>query len=165
MFSLKKNLLKKGLSLVEVLVASTLIIVFFMALVGIYNTYLKISKTNIYSIKAGYLAEEGIESIKSLRDISWNNNIAPLSTNSNLYLTFSGGRWVSTSTNTFIDGMFERKINITEVNRDPSNGDIVTSGGSLDSGTRLVTVTVSWPYKNATSTRVMATYITNLYRD
>ncbi len=165
MFSLKKNLLKKGLSLVEVLVASSIIIVFFMALVGIYNVYLKISRTNIYSIKAGYLAEEGIEAIKSLRDISWNNNIAPLSANTDLYLDFSGGRWVSTSTNTYIDGMFERKINITTVNRDPSTGDIVTSGGSLDAGTRLVTVTVSWPYKNATSSRVVATYIANIFKD
>jgi hypothetical protein len=165
MFSLKNFSNKKGLSLVEVLVASSIIIIFFIALVGIYNTYLKISRTNIYSIKAGYLAEEGIEAIKSLRDISWNNNIAPLSTNSDLYLTFSGGRWVSTTTNTYIDGGFERKINISEVNRDPSNGDIVSSGGTLDSGTRLVTVTVSWLYKNSTSTRVMATYITNLYRD
>jgi hypothetical protein len=165
MVSLKKFFLKKGLSLVEVLVASSIIIVFFMALVGIYNIYLKISKTNIYSIKAGYLAEEGIEAIKSLRDISWNNNIAPLSVNTDLFLDFSGGRWVSTSTNTYIDGMFERKINISTVNRDPSTGDILTSGGSLDAGTRLVTVTVSWPYKNATSTRVVATYITNIFKD
>lgn len=165
MFSLKKNSKKKGLSLVEVLVASSIIIIFFLALVGIYNTYLKISRTNIYSIKAAFLAEEGIEAIKSLRDLSWNNNIAPLSTNSDLYLEFSGGRWVSTTTNLYTDGMFERKVNITEVNRDPSNGDIVTSGGILDTGTRLVTVTVSWPYKNSTSSRVVATYITNMFRD
>lgn len=165
MFSLKKISKNRGLSLIEVLVASSILIIFFMALVGIYNTYLKISRTNIYSIKAGYLAEEGMEAIKSLRDISWNNNIAPLSVNSNLYLEWSGGRWVSTSTNVFIDGTFERKINISEVNRDPSNGNIVTTGGVLDSGTRLVTVTVSWPYKNSTSTRVLSTYISNLYRD
>jgi len=165
MFSLKKISKRKGLSLVEVLVASSIMIIFFMALVGIYNTYLKISRTNIYSIKGGYLAEEGIEAVKSLRDLSWNNNIASLSVNSDLYLAFSGGRWVATTTNIYIDGMFERKINIYEVNRDPSSGDIVTSGGALDSGTRLITVTVSWPYKNSTSTRSISTYITNLYGD
>lgn len=165
MYSLKKISKKKGLSLVEVLVASSIMIIFFLTLVGVYNTYLKISRTNIYSIKAGYLAEEGIEAIKSLRDLSWNNNIAPLSTSSNLYLEWAGGRWVATTTNAYIDGMFERKINISEVNRDLSNGDIVTSGGALDSGSRLITVTVSWPYKNSTSTRTIATYITNLYRD
>jgi hypothetical protein len=165
MFPLKKKLTNKGLSLIEVLVGSSIIIIFFMALVGIYNTYLKISRTNIYSIKAGYLAEEGIEAIKSLRDVSWNSNIAPLPTNTNIYLTFNSGRWATTTTNVYVDQIFERKIVINSVNRDLSTGDIVMSGGALDTGTKLITVTVAWPYKNSTSTRVMSTYVTNLYQD
>ena len=60
-----------------------------------------------------------------------------------------------------IDGNFYRTISFSSVNRDV-NDDIATIG-ALDSGTLKVTSSVSWSYKNSTSTKIFETYITDLY--
>lgn len=163
MFHFKKLFYKKGVSLIEVLVATSIMLVFFIALVGVYNSYLRSARTNINTVKAVYLADEGIEAVKFLRDSSWSTNISPLSAATNYYFAISTTTITTTTTNTFVDNIFERKLNIATVNRDPSSGDIVTSGGTLDSDTRLVTVTVSWLSNGATSTKSVSTYITNLF--
>lgn len=152
-----------GLSLVEVLIATSIILAFFLALITVYNSYLKLAKTNINSVKAIFLAEEGIEAIKILRDSSWSNEIVPLTSGTNYYLAFTGGRWDTTTSNIYIDANFERKLSFSNVNRDAVTDDIVTSGGILDPNTRLLTVTVSWNNRGATSTKVLSTYITNLF--
>ncbi len=160
-FNKKKNR-QQGLSLIEVVIATSIIVAAFLSLVSIYNTYLSRTKTNIQNLKAVYLAEEGVEAVKFLRDQSWTTNIVPLSTNTNYYFDFSGGDFKSTTTNQFIDGLYERKFVLQNVNRD-INDDIVTSGGTTDSGTRLLTVSISWAYKGATTTKSISTYITNIF--
>ena len=160
MNSLKqKNL---GLTLVEVLVATAIIMGFLTTLVTVHNAYLNSSFSNLASVKATYLGEEGIESIKGLRDASWTNNIATLTNGVPYYLYFTGGAWTTTTTPIVIDSQFTRKIVLSAVNRDASS-DITTTGGSLDSNTREVVVTVSWLDHSATSTRVIDTYITNYF--
>ncbi len=165
MFSFTKNktIPTRGLTLVEVLVSTSIILVFFLALVTVYNTYLKLARANIDTVKAVFLAEEGIEVMKILRDSSWANKITPLVTGTNYYLVFNSGTWTTNTTNIFIDGTFERKINMHPVNRNTSTDEIVTSGGVDDPNTKLVTVTVSWSNRGATTSKAISTYITNLF--
>ncbi len=165
MFSFIKNkrLRTRGLTLVEVLVSTSIILVFFLALVTVYNTYLKLARANIDSVKAVFLAEEGIEAMKILRDSSWTNKIIPLVTGTNYYLVFNNGMWTTNTTNTYIDSTFERKINIHPVSRNSSTDEIVTSGGVNDPNTKLLTVTVSWNNRGATTSKAISTYITNLF--
>ena len=115
-----------------------------LALLGVHNLYLKTALSNGEALKAVYLAEEGIENIRFLRDVSWSTNISGL-----------------TSLSTTIDN-FYRTVTLSEVNRD-ANSDIVSSGGTVDINTKLVVSSVSWWNGVSTTTKSISTYITNLY--
>src|SRR3989338_1868128 len=126
-----------GLTLVEVLVAAAIILVFLVALFQVHSLYLRRAFLNTGSIKGALLVEEGLEAVRFLRDSSWNTNIAPLALETDYNLVFQSNTWATTTTAFFIDDTFERKIIFSAVNRD-TNGDIVSTGGILDPGTRLV---------------------------
>ena len=114
-------------------------------------------------MQGDYLLEEGIEVVKLLRDAGYVNNIAKLSTTTPTYLAWNGTNWATSTSNVFIDGRFERKIAIGEVMRD-ANQDI-SETGTLDPSTRLVTVSVAWNAKGATTTKTIQTYITNIFNN
>jgi prepilin-type N-terminal cleavage/methylation domain-containing protein len=161
MYVFKKNT-KRGFALLEVVIAVSIIVIAFVVLITVYNLYLNKAKSNLNTVKAVYLSEEGIEAVKLLRNASWTTNIASLSQGTDYFLTFGTNSVQINTTNTFIDGLYERKINFSNVYRD-SNSDITASGGTIDTGTKLVTVTTSWSEKGATTTKSLSTYITNLY--
>lgn len=152
----------RGMTMAEVLVAASVITVFVAALVGVYNLQLKEIFGGSKEIKASLLAEEGIEAVKFLRNDSWSSNIATLSTGSDYFLSWQVDGWDIVTTNNYVDGLYERKIVFYEVMRD-MNSNIVESGGSVDSDTMKVEVSVSWNEGTATSTRVLTTYVANLF--
>ena len=158
------NILKKdrGVTLVEVLVAAGIIMVFLTTLVSVHNTYLRSSFSNVDSVKASFLGEEGIEAVKGIRDSSWSANISPTTNGTPYYLVFAGGVWTLTTTSSQIDAKFYRKITFSAVNRDASNA-ITNSGGTLDTNVRKVNSEVSWLDRGATTTRSIDTYITNIF--
>jgi len=149
-----------GFTLVEVLISASIILISTVAVIGVHSLYLKTALNNAESIKATYLVEEGIEVIRFWRDSSWNNKIKSITQGTAYGLTLIGSTW-STTTNQYI-GSFQRRVTLSAVNRSASN-DIVTSGGTLDPNTLLVTSSVSWAKGGATTTKTIATYITNLY--
>lgn len=151
-----------GLTLVEVLIAASIILVFLLAFSGVHNLYLKIALSNGEVIKATELAEESLEVVRFLRDSSWNTNIASLSLDTDYYLVFEGGEWQVTTTEALIDNLFERVVTLSAVYRDAS-ADIASGGGTLDPGTLLVVSSVSWSRGGATTTKSISTYITNIF--
>jgi len=154
----------RGLTLVEVLVAASIILVFTVSLVGVYNLYLRIVFANSYTVKAAFLAEEGLEVMRFFRDVSWENNILTLSKDTDYGLTFDNlsNVWMATTSIIFIDDQFERRITVSDVYRDASS-QIVTSGGSIDPDTIKITSVVSWKRGSATTTKSISTYLTNIY--
>ena len=60
-------------------------------------------------------------------------------------------------------GIFKRKVTIANVNRDNTTKDIVNSGGTPDSGTKLITVTVSWPEGGVIVTKTLQFYISDIF--
>ncbi|MBX4189126.1 prepilin-type N-terminal cleavage/methylation domain-containing protein [Candidatus Parcubacteria bacterium] len=154
---------EQGISLVEVLVATSIILVALMALIGTFNLYVKIALGNAASAEAAYLAEEGVEAMKLIRDSSWSTNIAPLTVATDYFLTFQSSTWKATTTYALIDSRFERKIQLAAVNRDVSSN--IAAVGTPDVNTRLVTVNVSWNDHGVTTTKSIATYITNFNND
>jgi len=140
------NGMNKGLTLVEVVIASAIILAAVVGLLSVHSLYLKVALANAQTVKAAYLAEEGLEEIRFLRDSSWSINIANL-----------------TSTTTYIDG-FQRTITLDAVYRDSSD-DIVSAPGTLDANTKLVSASVSWPKGGATTTKTISTYLTNIYEN
>jgi hypothetical protein len=131
-----------------------------VVLLGVHSLYLKTALENGKAVQAAYLAEEGVEVMRYLRDASWTQNIAPLSLNTPYGLAMSNA-WVTNSTSTWIGG-FNRIVTLASVERD-AESDIVASGGTIDPNIKLVSVSVSWPQHGATTTKTVATYLTNLH--
>jgi prepilin-type N-terminal cleavage/methylation domain-containing protein len=152
-----------GFTLVEMVVAIAIIVLFLSALVAAFNLYLKIATGNTLGAQAAYLAEEGVESVKVIRDNGWTTNIAILSTTTNYYLTFQSGTWKATTTSSMIDTTFQRTFQLDSVNRDGSSN--IAASGTNDPNTRKVTVTLAWLSHGATSTQSISTYLTNINND
>jgi len=149
------------MALVEILIGSAIISVAILAVSSAYSTYVSYALANQRNIQASYILEEGLEVMTFFRDKGWANNIAKLSTTTTYYLSWSGTDWATSTTAQYVDGMFLRKLNVADVKRDGS--DRISSSGTYDSNTKQITATVDYFQGHSTTTRVMSTYITNLY--
>lgn len=156
-----QNKTQKGFGVLEIVIGIAILSFSLLGLFMVSHISLKIIDDDTGNIQAGFLLEEGLEAVKVLRDSGWDANIKTLNAGSNYYLTFNGSTWQSTTTNTYIDNVFERKFILENVNRD-INDDISVSG-TPDQDTKKVTVYVSWLGRNSTTTKSISTYITNLY--
>lgn len=63
--------MKKGFSLVEVLVFVTILSLFFVAAMAVTTYSLRTMKTNQYKILAAHFAEEGIEWLRGQKEDDW----------------------------------------------------------------------------------------------
>lgn len=166
-FSLhKKNIQKqKGVSLVEVIVASAIIATATVALFASFALVLSSSLRNSSMLKAVFLLEEGSEAVRFMRDYSWNTNISSLSNGINYYFYWDTSLgWRATTTSSLIDSKFDRSVVFSAVNRDAS-GNVVSSGGSLDSDTKKATISVAWREGTATTTKNLETYVFDTFNN
>jgi hypothetical protein len=129
---MKEN--KKGFGLVVVVVGAAIVALVVFGIFSTYVFYLRIGMQNPMRVKASLLTEETAEVLKFVRDNSW-SNISSLTLGSYYYLAFDGSSWSLTLTPTAPDPRFERRFSLASVNRD-SNGNIVSSGGTLDNWSR-----------------------------
>ena len=84
-----------------------------------------------------------------------------LTVGTNYYPTFSSNTWTLSTTPNTVD-IFTRTVTIAPVNRDNTTKDI-SSTGTDDPGTKLVTITVSWPEGGVTVNRTLQFYIINIF--
>lgn len=165
LYGMAKNSFKKGFGLVEVIVAIFIFTLILGLLITASNMYISGAGDNLKSAKAAYLAEEGIEAVKIIRDTGW-NNISAFSDNTNYYLYFdmsssTNNIWKATTTASSVDSIYIRIFKTSPVYRD-SNGRIVTTGGILDTNSKQISVSISWPSKIGTTTKTLSTYIANI---
>src|SRR3989344_5241776 len=132
-----------GFGLIEIVIGSAIFALSILGISSYYQQALQVSQKTGKFVQAGFLLEEGME-------------IATY------YLSWNGSSWATSTTNTFIEGIFERTLIIDNVSRDSSD-DIVSSGGTLDVGTKKATVSVSWNERGATTTKTISTYLTNFF--
>ena len=158
----KKNI--TGFTLLEVVVATSIITVSLLSLVSVATVSFAVADEATKKIQASFLLEEGVEVMRVFRDSGWTANIETLTDGVTYHYEFSAGDWRATSTNEIIDDFFERSFMLEGVYRD-SNDDITTSGGTLDSYTKKITVSVSWPTRRGTTTERVSTYLTNMFND
>jgi hypothetical protein len=154
---------KRGVSLVEVVIAASIITVFVVVLMGAYSIYLKFSLANLNNVKAIFLIEEGLEAGRFIAHSGWQDNIETLDFGQDYYLEFSGSVWSLSETPVLIDGTFDRRIVFEDVFRG-ADGRIADSG-TLDSGTKKATVFVSWNSGSSQTTRSISTYITDIHNN
>ena len=99
-----------------------------------FQKSLQFNQDNKKIVQASFLLEEGLEVVKFFRDTSW-LNISGLTADTSYYLNFNGTKWATSTSNIFVDNLFERKLVINNVSRD-ANDDIVSSGGTNDADTK-----------------------------
>ena len=155
---------KKGFTLLEVVVSTAVFLIVVPALTTTFVSSLKSSLSNTTKVQASFLGEEGLEAVRILRDNGWSANIAPQASGSNFYLTFGGTTWSTTTANVYVNGMFERRLQLTDVYRDGAQN-IVLGGGTLDVNTKKVKVFVSWFSGSGTTTKSLETLLTNIFKN
>lgn len=154
----KKINLHKGALTIELLIATAVIAVALVAATLSAGGAISASRQTLHQTQGAYLLEEGAEAVKIIRNEAW-SNISNFTNGTDYYLSFSGTVWsLGTTPNT--EGIFTRVINFEEVERD-INDDIVSSGGTVDTGTRYVNVEVSWNEGDQTKTKNLEFYITD----
>lgn len=150
---------KKGMGVVEVLIATAIFSGMLVGFVWISRISFRLVSENARRSQVRFLLEEGLEAVRTIRDRSWSSNIAPAVLETAYYLTFSGGAWsLSVTSPGLIDGVFSRTVVLSEVYRRISDDDIVaatsTESKAVDPGTRRVTVKVAWGSALATTLKV-----------
>lgn len=150
-----------GFALLEALIATGILAVVLASAVGALLLSSQSASQGGARLEAAYLADEGIEAVRVLRDSGWSANIAPQASGTDFYIEWNGSTWVTTSINSYVDTTFERSIVLDDVYRDGSQA--IAESGTLDNNTKKVTVTVSWSSGNSTSSRSLSAYISNLF--
>lgn len=154
----------RGFTLIEVIVGAAIIGSSIVAILGVYGGLTNLSYKNTSRIQASFLAEEGVEVVRLLRDYGWGANIAPLSVNTTYRLHWNGSVWTATTSQARVDTVFDRTVTFSTVGRDGAY-DVVTSGGTIDTGSRKAIVSVSWQDAGATSSVQLETYIFNTFNN
>lgn len=163
MFKLLIKKSVKGFTLVEVIIACTIITVTILFLMSAATKSIELSNRMLKDVQANFLLEEGAEAVKTIRDNSW-ANISGLTLNSNYYLSFDDNNNVWSLTDvpiSPIDDVFNRVVSFEEVYR--NNEDDIEEGGSLDENIKKVKIMVSWPTKDQTINKELTFYLANIF--
>ncbi len=147
--------------MVEVLITAAIMTGSILAVTAVAQKSIYVAREAFHVNQATFLLEEGAEAVRIARDSGW-NNISTLTIGTTYYPSFSGGTWILSTTSNVV-GIFTRTVVLANVNRDTSTQDIVSSGGTLDPNTKLVTVTVTWIEGGSTITKTLQFYIMDVF--
>lgn len=148
-----------GISLIEVLVGVSIIAVSLIAIGFSVTAYIDARAALLVNTKSVYLAEEGYEVLRALRDIDW-NTIDALALDTEHYFDISTTTIGVTATPEIIDSEYRRWFVLSEVYRNNSDDIVIGAlGGTVDDGSREVTIYVQSPV----GTSSMQAILTNLH--
>ena len=156
---------KHGFGLLEIVIAASIISGTLFSLAFVFLISDKLVAESSSKIRANFIAEEGLEALRLLRDASWSSNLAGLGVGTNYYLSFNtiSSVWsVGTSNPGYVDGLYARTVTVENVNRD-ANDDIVSGGGTSDPDTKKFNVAVAWSARTGTTTVTVSTYLTDMF--
>ena len=142
LISCKKN---NGFGLLEVVLGVARISISVFGLLSVAQNSLRVSEYSLREAQAGYLLLEGAEAVRFMRDMGW-TNVGNLSTSATYYITYSitTNTFATSTVDTFIDGVFSRSFTVSDVNRDASDDMVAAPAEIYDSGTKKITVNMSW---------------------
>lgn len=140
--------IRRGQILVEVIIASLVIVGASLAIVQILYSSLRGVDSSISQSPAIFLAGETIEALRAVVKEDW-HNVSSLGTSSvNLYYpTISGGKWTAAAGSENINlnnATYTRSFYLEDVYRSTSTGGIVSSGGYYDPSTIKITAKLTW---------------------
>ncbi len=149
-----------GITLIEVVIGISIIGIAVVAIGYSVTQYVEARAALLNDAKAAYLAEEGYEIIRALRDSNW-NTIEALTIGTTYYLDVSTTTIAVSNTPEVIDGSFRRSFVVQSVYRNASDDIVIstTPGASVDDGSREIEISVGGP--NGTSS--FEAVITNVF--
>ncbi|KKQ98560.1 MAG: hypothetical protein UT24_C0009G0060 [Candidatus Woesebacteria bacterium GW2011_GWB1_39_12] len=151
----KRKTVKKGFSVVEVILAVFMFIIIAATGVATVIHSFSVNRQAEEETQATLIAQEGIEGVRSIKNQSWGNLTAGtygLDTTGNVWSFDAGPDNV---------GKFLRTIVISDVQRDVG-GNIVASGGTPDPDAKKIDATVDWDFSDVRARSItLATYLTN----
>ena len=145
---------------IEMLIAISIMATSILAAMTVSQRSINVSRQAFHATQAAFLLEEGAEIIRLFRDNGW-SNISSLTAGFNYSPDFSAGAWVLSET-VSPTGIFTRIVTVANVNRDNTTKDIASIGAD-DPGTKLVTITVSWPEGSLTITKNLSFYLMDIF--
>ncbi len=156
---------EKGFTLVEILIGCAIMTTMIFALMASAQKGINLSDKALKQTQANMLLEEGAEAVRSIRDSAW-SNISGLTLDTNYYLSYntSTNVWsLSTTPSATLDSTFTRTVVVSQVLRDATTEDIASSG-NVDSRTKKITITVSWPTAEGTTiSKDLPFYIADIF--
>lgn len=160
--------MRKGFGLVEIVIASAIISATIFSLVYVFVIATRLEAQSSNKIRANFIAEEGLEVLRLLRDSSWSSYLASLNTSTTYYLSFNpaSSAWSIVTTDPgLIDGLFSRKITLDNVSRDPTTDDIevIYNATNDDPDTKKFNVEVSWDERGLASEIIVSTYLADMF--
>jgi type II secretory pathway pseudopilin PulG len=156
----------RGIALIEIIVGVAVVAASFLMLGNIAQLTVRLVDVGTERLQATFLLSEGIEAVRTMRDRGWTENIMPLSATTIYYLQFDAvkNEWATTTSAQILDGVFTRSFVLGEVERNAED-DIVSSGGTADSGTRRIDMKVEWDNRGRAYEESISTYITDLFNN
>jgi type II secretory pathway pseudopilin PulG len=131
----------KGVSVIEILIVIFILSSVLASLLGLINLSLGVSGLVSQNLRASALAQEAMESQRSIRDNAGWSQIIIGSASENI-------------------DIFTRTILTESVFRDV-NDNIAASGGVIDPDTKKITATVAWQERDRSHSVKLVTYLTN----
>jgi type II secretory pathway pseudopilin PulG len=132
------NINRQAQSLIEIMLALALAAVLLPAIfAGLANSWEGQAQQRQREYAVG-LVREAQEAARGVRDGGWLN----LPSNGMYHPVINSGQWALVAGSEVVEG-YTRSITVADVYRD-LNGNIVTTGGTLDRSTKKITSAVSW---------------------
>lgn len=165
----KTNKKNRGVLLVEVLVAASIITISVLAATAVAQKSISMTQRTLHTAQAAFLIEEGAELTRVVRDQGWANFSSI--TKGNLYhpVDTGGGQWRFAGDAETID-RFTRSVAFYSACRNNSTGDLIDAGkvtscsvGVEDLRTLLVDVAVSWSEAGENVTKNIMFYIADIF--
>lgn len=158
---MEKNFKKNtGFGLIEVVIGIAIISISLFAIMSAARGAIDLNRRTISDIKSKFVLDEGSEVLRFMRDNAW-NNIGGLSTSTVYYLATTTTGWVATTAPKMIDGTFLRLFSVGDVFRGAD--DKISESGTYDSGTKKITVSVSFKDRFSTTTKQTVFYLTDIF--
>lgn len=153
--------LKRGISIVEIVIASAIIAISVVGIIGAIQVYLKVVYQNTRETQAVLLLDETAEALQYMRDDSFSTHFDSI-TPGNTYTIFwnASGYELSTST-VMLPYEMTRTVVFLEIERDAN--DQISSSGSVDDDTLKAAITIAWPYKEDLKSITSEMLIHNTY--
>jgi hypothetical protein len=144
----KKNNLKRGFSIMEIILSAAIFCIFSASAITFMLTAIKAEQQGNQAEIAMQYASEGIEAVRAIRDDSFDR----MADTDNTGLRFSDGKWKFEGEYDEF-GIYRRSIKIISARRN-GDGDIISDGGDEDLNMKRIVCTITW---NSTFGREVST--------